>query len=104
MQTISSKTKDLIKDEVTGKVIGITGRVRNKKNKISMPFAECEFKLLFDSGLDENYGIVDLLIMDGHVTEASKGWYNVPGVEKIMRKKQIEESFSSIPSIAELVE
>lgn len=95
LKTLSNKTSDLIKDE-GGSVVGIKGTIRNTKNKLSLPFQECEFELLFDEGLTETYGIVELLVKDG-IIEKSGGWCSFEG------KKFQPKSFPKILS-GEMVE
>ena len=46
LRCVSNKTSDLIKDEFKT-VVGISGKVRNTKNKVSIPFRECEFELIY---------------------------------------------------------
>lgn len=88
MKTISNKTSDLIKDE--GRTVGIKGRLVNKKNKVALPFRECEFELIFDKGLNPYCGLLAQLETDGVVT-FGKGWYSFTGTEKSFRKTQFEE-------------
>ncbi len=91
MKTISNKTKDIIRDD--NKVpIGIQGRIKNSKNKCSLPFRECEFKLMFDSGLDLYFGIVTVLVNEGVLDASTKGWYAIFGEDKKYRASEIEEA------------
>ena len=60
---------------------GITGKVKNKKNKIIEPFKSCEFELLFNEGLNPYYGIIALLERD-EVIERNGAWYTVKGTGK----------------------
>ena len=70
----SVNKSDLLKDD-DGKLEGIKGKVKNTKNKCTIPFQECEFKLFFDEGLDPHYGLTKLLETDGLVTR-SGAWYS----------------------------
>jgi recombination protein RecA len=85
LMTLSNKTSDLIKDE-NKKVIGIKGTVRNKKNKVSIPFKECEFELLFDKGLNKYEGALKFLIEDGEV-EQTGAWYTITSNDTKFQKK-----------------
>jgi recombination protein RecA len=67
LKCISNKTSDLLKDD-NKNVIGIAGKVRNTKNKVSIPFRECEFELLYNEGLDPYAGVLKMLEIDGHVS------------------------------------
>ena len=66
LKCISNKTSDLIKNE-NKSVIGIQGKIRNTKNKCSIPFKECEFELLFDDGLNPYTGLLKLMEEEGQV-------------------------------------
>jgi recombination protein RecA len=77
LKTLSNKTSDLIKDD-SGNVIGIKGTIRNTKNKLSLPFQECEFELIFNEGLSRTYGLVQLLVKDG-ILEKNSSWYSFNG-------------------------
>jgi len=77
LKTISNKTTDVIRYEKGGKPQGITGKVRCTKNKVSIPFQECKFELLFDKGLTSTYGLLEKLIEDGSVIQVPKStWYS----------------------------
>lgn len=73
LKTTSSKTGDVLRDEKTKQPIGITGDIECKKNKVGIPFQKCEFKVLFDQGLDPYYGLVDSLVADGYITKSESG-------------------------------
>jgi recombination protein RecA len=87
MKTISNKTSDLIKDE-NKQIIGIQGKLRNTKNKVSIPFRETTFKLMYDEGLDPYEGLLDFLVVDG-IVQQSGGWFTF-GEKKFQRKSFYE--------------
>ena len=89
MKTISNKTSDLLKDE-NKRIVGIQGRLRNTKNKVSMPFQETTFKLTYDEGLDPIDGLLDFLVMDQIVT-SSGAWYGYKGMK--FQKKGFYKDF-----------
>lgn len=86
LKTVSNKTSDLIRDD-NKKVIGISGRVDNKKNKFALPFRSCNFRLIFDKGLAPEEGLVELLGEDGVLYQPSQGWWGITGTENKFRKK-----------------
>ena len=88
LKTISNKTSDLIKD-ATKNVIGIQGKVRNTKNKVALPFRECEFELRYDTGLNPYYGILPALKEDGVITQGG-AWYTVVENEFKFQSKDFE--------------
>lgn len=63
-----TKTDD-IKD-ATGDVCGIEMRVRNYKNKCSVPFRDANMKLYYDGGFDSNSEYIDFLLLLGMVKQA----------------------------------
>ena len=91
MKTISNKTSDLIKDE-NKQIIGIQGKLRNTKNKVSIPFRETTFKLMYDEGLDQYDGLLEFLVLDGLVQQ-SGGWFTFG--EKKFQRKSFYEGFLS---------
>jgi len=79
----------LIKDD-NKNVIGIQGKLRNTKNKCSIPFKECEFELLFDEGLNPYSGVLKQMEIDGHV-ERNGAWYTVVATGKKFQSKEFVE-------------
>jgi recombination protein RecA len=86
LKCISNKTSDLIRDEHKS-VIGIKGTVRNTKNKVSIPFRECEFELMYNEGLNPYAGVLKQLEAAGKV-QRSGAWYTVDGTEKKFQAKE----------------
>jgi recombination protein RecA len=84
----SVNKSDLIKDD-DGQLMGIKGKVKNTKNKCSIPFQECEFRLFFDEGLDPYYGLTKLLELDKLVGR-NGAWYSC-GEEKFQAKTLVEK-------------
>ena len=62
--------------------LGITGHIKAVKNKITKPFQECDFQLLYDEGLTKEYGLTSAFIKEGRATSPSKGWYSLDGDSK----------------------
>jgi len=88
LKCVSNKTSDLVKDD-NKNVIGIVGRVRNTKNKCSIPFKECEFELIYNEGLNPYTGSLKLLEADGLISRAG-AWYSVVGTEKKFQSKDFQ--------------
>ena len=77
IKLVSNKTSDVVRDEKTKQPLGIQGDIQIKKNKVGIPFKECEFRVLFDKGLDPYFGLVDLLVNDGLITKSDAGRLSV---------------------------
>jgi len=89
LKCLSNKSSDLLKDEHKS-VIGIQGTVRNTKNKVSMPHKECEFRLMYDAGLDPYHGVLKLLEGDKHITR-SGAWYSITGTDRKFQSKEFSK-------------
>jgi len=98
LKCVSNKTADLIRDEHK-QVIGITGTVRNTKNKVSIPFRECEFELMYDEGLSACAGLLKQLVLD-NIIDQNGAWYNWNGVK--FQRKEFDESFTTGEKFAKL--
>jgi len=95
LKTVSSKAKatdknpyGLIQNE-SKDIIGIRGKIVNKKNKVGVPFKECDFQLFFNKGLDPYYGLVPSLIRKGLITVPSQGWCQI-GETKFRKREFLE--------------
>ena len=88
LKCISNKTSDLIRDD-NKKVMGIQGKVRNTKNKCSVPFRECEFELKWDEGLNPYAGVLKQVEADGLV-KRNGAWYTVAETGKKFQSKEFE--------------
>jgi len=89
LKCISNKSSDLIKNEYKN-VIGIQGKVRNTKNKCSVPFRECEFELFWDEGLNPYAGLLKQLEVEGLV-ERNGAWYTVKESGKKFQSKEFQD-------------
>ena len=89
LKCISNKTSDLIRDDLKS-VIGIQGKLRNTKNKCSIPFKECEFELLFDEGLNPYAGLLRQFVLD-NIVEQNGAWYSCNDVK--FQRKDFDERF-----------
>jgi len=78
----SSNKSDVIYDDIKNP-IGIKGSIKCVKNKVTVPYQDCEFKLLYDKGLENHYGLTTYAYKKGQVTSPAKGWYSLDGESKI---------------------
>ena len=93
LKCISNKTSDLLKDDLKN-IIGIQGKVRNTKNKVSIPHKECEFELLYNDGLDPYAGLLKLMEMEGLV-KRSGAWYSVADSDRKFQSKDFTSLITS---------
>jgi len=100
LKCISNKTADLVRDD-NKQVIGITGTVRNTKNKVSIPFRECEFELMYDEGLNACAGMLKQLVLDNTI-EQNGAWYSWNDVK--FQRKEFDKSFLTGEKFANLRE
>ena len=77
IETQSGKS-DVLYDDIKNP-IGIKGTIKCVKNKVTVPFQDCEFKLMYDKGLESDYGLTTYAYKKGQVTSPSKGWYSLEG-------------------------
>ena len=80
LKTVSGKS-DVIYDELKNP-IGIKGTIKCVKNKVTVPYQDCEFKLLYNKGLSRTFGLTASAYKNGIVTAPSKGWYSLDGKTK----------------------
>lgn len=82
--------------------VGIKGVIKNKKNKIAIPFQECEFKLMFDQGLEPTVGLTAQAIKAGQVEKHPSGWYTVFGTDKKYRAVDMDAVLIELINSGEL--
>jgi recombination protein RecA len=82
LECFAPKSGSLKDDD--GRQVGIKGEIKNTKNKYTIPFQECDFKLFYDEGLEEWYGLCRALETDKFITRNGP-WYSC-GDEKFQAK------------------
>ena len=80
----------IIRKDDNKNVIGIQGKVRNTKNKVSIPFRECEFELKYNEGLNPYVGVLKQVEDEGLV-ERNGAWYTVTETGKKFQSKEFVE-------------
>tara|TARA_R110000751_G_scaffold270576_3_gene370354 strand:+ start:90 stop:1067 length:978 start_codon:yes stop_codon:yes gene_type:complete len=99
IKTLSAKSERIL--DSNKQIIGIQGRCKNTKNKVSVPFRECEFELIYNKGLNPLYGLLQQLVLDGHVTQKG-GWFAYKDMK--FQTKTFNDKFSTDDKFAELRE
>jgi recombination protein RecA len=84
-------------------VIGNQTRVKVVKNKVSPPFKQAEFEILYGHGISRMGEIIDLGVQHGIVDKAGS-WYSY-GDDRIGQgKENVREFLNSHPEMAEEIE
>ena len=84
-------------------VIGNQTRVKVVKNKVSPPFKQAEFEILYGHGISRHGEIIDLGVLHGIVDKAGS-WYSY-GDDRIGQgKENVREFLKQHPSMAEEIE
>ena len=93
----SNKTSDVLRDK-NEQPIGIKGRIKNTKNKVTVPFQECDFELFYDRGLNSYYGLEQAAI-DSGLLEKKAAWYIVKDGSKFQGENSLQEFIYSNPQM-----
>src|SRR5210317_1497364 len=84
-------------------VIGNQTRVKVVKNKVSPPFKQAEFEILYGEGISRHGEIIDLGVQHGIVDKAGS-WYSY-GDDRIGQgKENVREFLRQNPEVAEEIE
>nr|MDJ0712480.1 recombinase RecA [Woeseiaceae bacterium] len=84
-------------------VIGNQTRVKVVKNKVSPPFKQAEFEILYGEGISRHGEIIDLGVQHGIVDKAGS-WYSY-GDDRIGQgKENVREFLRQNPAMAEEIE
>lgn len=87
---IKEKGSEKTKSE-DNNIIGVTTRGMVLKNRFAPPFRSCEFKILFDRGVERFSGLIQLLENLGVIELGNGGWYNIIGSDEKFQSKDIEK-------------
>ena len=90
LETASSKSDQMFDERKNP--LGITGTIKAVKNKITKPFQNCEFKLLYDKGLVPEYGLTESYYKDGLASKPTQGWYSIDDGKTKHRKMDLDKS------------
>jgi recombination protein RecA len=96
----ASGKSDVLYDEIKNPT-GIKGTIKCVKNKVTIPYQDCEFKLLYNEGLVRDYGLTTSAFKTGVVTSPAKGWYSLDGVNK-SRAADLTKTLSTMIEKGEL--
>ena len=89
--------------KVNGEVIGARTKCKVVKNKVSPPFKECEFDLIFGKGISRTGEVVDLAV-ELEVIQKSGAWFSYNGTKIGQGRDNTKEYLSSNPEIMKEIE
>ena len=92
---------EAIKSE--GQQMGSRAKVKVVKNKVSPPFKECEFDIIFGKGISRYGDILDIAAADG-IVEKSGAWYAYQGSKIGQGRENAKTFLESNPEICDEIE
>jgi recombination protein RecA len=98
---IDIRRRDSVKD-AAGNVIGNHVRVKIVKNKVAPPFAEAEFDILFNHGINREGSILDVGLEHG-VVEKKGAWLQFGGELVGQGKEAAAKALADNPALAEKI-
>lgn len=81
--------------------IGIKGVIKCVKNKVTVPYQDCTFKLMFNEGLRKDYGLTASAFKAGIVISPSAGWFSLNG-GKNLRAADLTQVLSTMIESGEI--
>jgi recombination protein RecA len=98
LETASSKSDQMFDERKNP--LGITGTIKAVKNKITKPFQNCEFKLLYDKGIVPEFGLTESYYKDGLASKPTQGWYSIDeGKTKHRKADPVSYTHLTLPTI-----
>src|SRR5437870_12551959 len=98
---IDIRRKDAIKD-VAGNAIGNHVKAKIVKNKVAPPFAEAEFDILFNHGINKEGSILDVGIENG-IVEKKGAWLQFTGELIGQGKDAAQKTLAEKPDLAKKI-
>ena len=98
---IDIRRKDALKD-ATGNAIGNHVKVKVVKNKVAPPFAEAEFDIIFNHGINREGSILDVGLDQG-VMEKKGAWLQFNGELIGQGKDAAQKTLAEKPDLAKKI-
>jgi len=81
-------------------VVGNHVKVKVVKNKVAAPFRECEFDIMFDSGISSEGDLMDLAITDNIIAK-SGSWLSYKDIRLGQGRENVKQFLRDNPDLAE---
>jgi len=98
---IDIRRKDTLKD-AAGNAVGNHTRVKIVKNKVAPPFAEAEFDIIYNHGIDKEGSILDVGIEHG-VVDKKGAWLQFDGALIGQGKEAARKALEEKPELAQKI-
>jgi recombination protein RecA len=98
---IDIRRKDTLKD-AAGNAVGNHVRVKIVKNKVAPPFAEAEFDILYNHGINQEGSILDVGIENG-VVDKKGAWLQFEGELIGQGKEAAQKALTEKPALAKKI-
>src|SRR5271165_1104087 len=98
---IDIRRKDTLKD-AAGTAIGNHVKVKIVKNKVAPPFAEAEFDIIYNHGINKEGSILDVGITDG-VVDKKGAWLQFEGELIGQGKEAAQKALAEKPELAKKI-
>jgi len=98
---IDIRRKDTLKD-AAGNAVGNHVRVKIVKNKVAPPFAEAEFDILYNHGINQEGSILDVAIENG-VVDKKGAWLQFEGELIGQGKEAAQKALAEKPALAKKI-
>ena len=83
-------------------VVGNRTRVKVVKNKLSPPFREAEFDIMYGEGISRTGELLDIGVEEG-IVDKSGAWYSYDGERMGQGRNNVKEFFKANPDISNAV-
>jgi len=98
---IDIRRKDTLKD-AAGNAVGNHVRVKIVKNKVAPPFAEAEFDILYNHGINQEGSILDVAI-ETEVVDKKGAWLQFDGELVGQGKEAAQKALAEKPALAKKI-
>jgi len=98
---IDIRRRDTLKD-AAGNAIGNAVKVKIVKNKVAPPFAEAEFEILYNQGINKEGSILDIGVANG-VVEKKGAWLQFEGELVGQGKEAARQALMEKPELAQKI-